>query len=71
MLAKPKLILHNISNPNPQPTMGQDESNTAKRNPALYVPVEEDYSSPAKALSLAILLSFALIVLVTILATAF
>lgn len=51
--------------------MGQDESNTAKRNPALYVPVEEDYSSPAKALSLAILLSFALIVLVTILATAF
>lgn len=51
--------------------MSQDESDTAKRNPALYVPVEEDYSSPAKALSLAILLSIALVVLVTILATAF
>lgn len=71
MLAKPKLILHNISNPNPQPTMSQDESDTAKRNPALYVPVEQDYSSSAKALSLAILLSIALVALVTILATAF
>jgi hypothetical protein len=71
MLAKPKIILHNISNPNPQPTMSQDENDKAKRSPALYIPTEQDYSSPARALSLAILLSLALVAIITILAVSF
>lgn len=41
--------------------MSQDDSNTAKRNPALYIPTEEDYSSPAKALSIAILVTIAFV----------
>jgi hypothetical protein len=51
--------------------MSQDEDDKAKRSPALYIPIEQDYSSPAKALSLAILLSLALVAIITILAVSF
>jgi len=51
--------------------MSQDENDKAKRSPALYIPTEQDYSSPAKALSLAILWSLALVAIITILAVSF
>jgi hypothetical protein len=53
MLAKHKLVLHNISNPNPKPTTMPYEPPKNK----FHEPLPEDYSSPARALSLAIIVT--------------
>lgn len=51
MLAKQKIVLHNISNPDPKPTTMPFEP----PQKGFHKPIPEDYSSPAKALSIAIL----------------
>jgi hypothetical protein len=52
MLAKQKIVLHNISNPNPEPaTMPYEPPNR------FHEPLPEDYSSPARALAIAVLAS--------------
>jgi hypothetical protein len=66
MLAKQKLVLHNISNPNPKPTAMSFEPPNK-----FHEQLPEDYSSPARALSLAIVLSIALVTAVCLIALSF
>lgn len=64
MLAKQKLVLHNISNPNPKPTIMPYEPPKNK----FHEPVPEDYSSPARALSLAIIVTIVFVTTACIIA---
>ena len=64
MLAKQKLVLHNISNPNPKPEAMPFEPPKHK----FHEPIPEDYSSPAKALSVAILVTIAFVTVACLIA---